>query len=337
MEKNRNLYLDLLKSFLIITVVIGHTLVYFFPEKYIYNNIFKVIYSFHMFLFIFISGYLVSFSKQNINLDWIKKRFIRLMLPYIVWTALIMILNNKFDFLGFLLELIKPSYWFLIILFLYDLTYYIIKNFIRKIKNQIKFIIIYIVTVILIWIITKRYISQTDILHMYSIYLPEYFLGVFLYSYREKVIKIIKKYKKIFLLLYPIAMTLYTYEDHSKFNNIIQYNVLYYLDYTLSTNILNIISTVYNHYIVAPLGMVFWTLIIYYIYKSKINIKIFSYIGKYTLSIYVISNLFNYRYINIENIDILISIFLGILLPIIIEYVSKFFPKIHYILFGTYK
>lgn len=41
MEKNRNLYLDLLKSFLIITVVIGHTLVHFFPEKYIYNNIIR--------------------------------------------------------------------------------------------------------------------------------------------------------------------------------------------------------------------------------------------------------------------------------------------------------
>ena len=61
---NRNLYIDLIKGIAIITVIIGHLIQYTsvgnfnFYENYIY----KFIYSFHMPLFMLISGYLFYFS-----------------------------------------------------------------------------------------------------------------------------------------------------------------------------------------------------------------------------------------------------------------------------------
>lgn len=65
----RNSYLDIAKSLGIILVVIGHCIqygsgsLYFEKELYFYNILFKFIYSFHMPLFMLISGYLFGYNK----------------------------------------------------------------------------------------------------------------------------------------------------------------------------------------------------------------------------------------------------------------------------------
>lgn len=336
-KKYRDLYIDILKSFLIISVVIGHTIVTFFPEDYIYNNIFKWIYSFHMFLFIFISAYLVKLVDHEINFLWIKKRFFRLIIPYIVWTALLLIINNNFSLNEYWALIIKPSYWFLIILFLYDVTYYVLNIITNKINKQMKIIVIYIIFVMFIWFISKNIIKNSEILHLYSIYLPEYFIGIFAFLFKDRLISIVKKYQYFIILLYPISMIIYTFKDHSVFISTMKWIISCVTTYNISNNILNIISVFYNHYLVAPLGMMFWGLILWRLYKLGILGNRFSAIGRYTLSIYVMSSFFNCHYFNIFIIDILTSIILGVFLPIIFEVIVKFFPNIHYILFGSYK
>ena len=54
--KERNIIIDLLKSVAIILVVVGHIMVSLYPENYNENLIFKICYSFHMPLFIFVGG-----------------------------------------------------------------------------------------------------------------------------------------------------------------------------------------------------------------------------------------------------------------------------------------
>lgn len=67
----RNVYLDIVKAFTIICVVIGHCIqsgsgAYFFTAMmYFENAIFKIIYTYHMPLFMVISGYLFAFSVRN--------------------------------------------------------------------------------------------------------------------------------------------------------------------------------------------------------------------------------------------------------------------------------
>lgn len=71
----RNQFIDSLKGFAIILVVLGHSL-----EKFGYNDslVHNLIYAFHMPLFFVISGYLSA----NPN---IKKRFTGLMVPFFIW------------------------------------------------------------------------------------------------------------------------------------------------------------------------------------------------------------------------------------------------------------
>lgn len=60
----RSEYLDVLKAFTIVCVIIGHCIQYGSGARYLENQcyfdniVFKIIYSFHMPLFMLISGYL---------------------------------------------------------------------------------------------------------------------------------------------------------------------------------------------------------------------------------------------------------------------------------------
>lgn len=91
-------YITLLQAFAIILVVLGHaTRIYFYPGGWyyhapnihseIFNVITRIIYTFHMPLFIFISGYLCEKSLLNESkmFDYIKRRFKRLIIPFWIW------------------------------------------------------------------------------------------------------------------------------------------------------------------------------------------------------------------------------------------------------------
>lgn len=82
----RDKNIDILRGFAILLVVIGHAVVYntTAPEDML---IYKLIYSFHMPLFMFLSGY-VLFGRENINtLSFIFKKFRSLIIPYISWST----------------------------------------------------------------------------------------------------------------------------------------------------------------------------------------------------------------------------------------------------------
>lgn len=92
MEINkRNPVIDVLKGLGIILMVIGHS---GFPFT-------RFIYLFHMAVFFMASGF--CYKKENAEnikscLYFIKRRFISLWLPYVIWTSIFSILNNFFIF-----------------------------------------------------------------------------------------------------------------------------------------------------------------------------------------------------------------------------------------------
>ena len=81
--KERLLYIDNLKGFAILLVVLGHCIQFREPD-YDSNWLFRIIYSFHMPLFFIISGYV---SHQNdIQIEsLVTKRAKQLLLPYFIW------------------------------------------------------------------------------------------------------------------------------------------------------------------------------------------------------------------------------------------------------------
>lgn len=107
------LWADALRGILIILVVIGHALQYGDYENRLSWNI---IYSFHMAAFFVISGYVSH--RPHFEKGRIVKRAKQLLLPFMVWTLLVGIIN------GDMIEhcyvtLLHPdhSFWFLYVLF----------------------------------------------------------------------------------------------------------------------------------------------------------------------------------------------------------------------------
>lgn len=105
-ETVRNGTLDTLKGIAIILVIFAHCIQFgsgsnYLESKSFYDNVvFKFIYSFHMPLFMLISGYLFHFSIQNHSfLHNLKTRFNSLLLPIIVWQTIWILLGglNNYD------------------------------------------------------------------------------------------------------------------------------------------------------------------------------------------------------------------------------------------------
>lgn len=78
-------YLDNLKGFLIICVVLGHVIQFLNPH-FDEVPLFRLIYSFHMPLFMWASGY-VNY-REKIVLNVLKRRALQLVLPFVAWVTL---------------------------------------------------------------------------------------------------------------------------------------------------------------------------------------------------------------------------------------------------------
>lgn len=97
-KRKRDDYLDIVKGVAIFSVVLGHCIQYgsgaeFLEENlFFYNDIYRFIYSWHMPLFMLVSGYLFSFSvKRHEWSSLLKNRFNQLLLPILSWSLLVAI------------------------------------------------------------------------------------------------------------------------------------------------------------------------------------------------------------------------------------------------------
>lgn len=107
-------YIDNLKGFLIILVVLGHV-IQKSDVDFDHNIAFRYIYSFHMPLFMCVSGF-VCYSQV---LDWklVKKRFNQLMVPFLTWAVVSACLAGEWTKL--IQNILHPdtALWFLWVLF----------------------------------------------------------------------------------------------------------------------------------------------------------------------------------------------------------------------------
>jgi len=93
----RNKIIDITRGYAMFLVVLGHAIQYANPETMDENIIFRLIYSFHMSLFMFISGLAVSYSKTEINSDWLRKRFFNLIIPFFAWGIIPFFFNKNWS------------------------------------------------------------------------------------------------------------------------------------------------------------------------------------------------------------------------------------------------
>lgn len=129
MKPERNILIDVLKGFAILLVVIGHSVQYNMPGHFDHSLIFRVIYSYHMPFFMFLSGF-VSFGTFDGSKAKLVKRFKSLIIPFWCWFLISYIFSliifylrggSQPDFLKSIVEILKsPDHglWFLWVLFL---------------------------------------------------------------------------------------------------------------------------------------------------------------------------------------------------------------------------
>ena len=158
---------DILKFFLMFLVVFGHAVEFYITESQLMSNIFLFIYSFHMPLFLFLSG---LFSKRLIN----GKRYGKMagylvlyLLTKLIFAVLQFISSGKFS-ITLLSE--KGLPWYMFVMF----SFPIITVWLRKIKPQY----VLITTVILAMIAGyDNNINDFLMLSRTFAFYPFYYLG----------------------------------------------------------------------------------------------------------------------------------------------------------------
>ena len=116
-NKSRIEWVDALKGFLILLVVIGH-LTQSYEQA---NGLYTFIYTFHMPLFFWVSGYLsVNLARRNAS-QYVIKKVLTLLLPFISFAIIASFVKGVDSPVDFFLRFNKHGYWFLLTLFFFSL------------------------------------------------------------------------------------------------------------------------------------------------------------------------------------------------------------------------
>ncbi len=276
-ENTRLSFIDVAKAFAIIFIVLGHTVAY--SEHC--SIIFKYVYSFHVFLFFFLSGYTFSTNKKYI--DFIKNKFLRIMIPYYFWATAFLVpyailgksigesldKTTQFNLLDSLLSIAYASgeglmqnrpLWFLPALFTTVSIYYLL---IKLTDKQKLYSIVLLVITLIVSIVCDKFLTillPMSISH-FLVLGPAFYIGYLFNKFNLK--EYIFKYYYIILLTVIGSICAVT-------NITISYRILNFGNLLLAflSGLLLSITTLYTAY--------------------KINkCKLLEYVGKNTLGILI--------------------------------------------------
>jgi len=117
-SNKRLLQFDLLKVFACLLVIWGHTIMHMYVSDYIANPIYRFIYSFHMNLFMMISGLFASSAMKLDVKTFLIKKAQQLIYPCVVWGICVLLIINGSEVLETGLSQISVSgllsdlYWY---------------------------------------------------------------------------------------------------------------------------------------------------------------------------------------------------------------------------------
>lgn len=210
-DRQRNLYLDVIKGLTILFVLWGHSIQYFTVDEFDFfeNSTFKFIYSFHMPLFMLVSGYLFYYSQRKRTLiQTIKGRIINTGIPIVIWNTIYYVVElsinklqgNKVNISFFSWLQSLRGLWFLWSVLAASIVVTVICT-IYKGKLQI---------VLLIFGITCMVVFPNKNMNLF---MYPYFITGFLFNiYKEKINRKLLNFKYISLILFPVLMIFYKKE-----------------------------------------------------------------------------------------------------------------------------
>lgn len=331
MERNKKI--DFIRAFAIITVIIGHCIQFgsgttYYTGKCLEDPIFKFIYSFHMPLFMLLSGYLFYHTLiRHSFIANIKSRFITLFIPIIMWNIVPFIMYTYHDrphtfyylFKTYLSTMVENS-WFLWAIFYCSFAVLIVN---RLFKDNL---FVYFIGFLLTFMI-----PDSHNLSLYKYMYPFFLIGYFYHKYSEKLnekaLLLLNSWKLLGTVAVIFVFLLYFFNNDS---------YIYTTGYTLINKEMPLrqLGIDLYRFLIGLIGSFFIILLLLKIYP-KINegiINIFSVIGINSLGIYMISGLiFQYLLPNITSwitsINYLIVLFESVIIVMVALLISLCIKK----------
>ena len=239
--------------------------------------------------------------------------------------------------------IVGTNIWYLKVLFLCDIVLCITRNLkykLRKLMTDDKKIDLYIFIFIFLLFNFVAYRAQNsicDAIKMLVIYYPFYFSGWYAARYKIKMKDMIYKAS---VIIYPISMIFYGYKEGRAEKFLVFKKALLEVGIS-SVNIqkiehlyLGALGKIYTHFVVAPIGCIFAWWGIEQICKIDFVKKITSVIGFYSMQVYLMSGYLQFKYTNIYYYDEVISLVLGLVIPVIAGKIIEKHNFISGMLFG---
>lgn len=184
MPKERIIWLDNLKVFLILMVVLGHTLL-FTNHEGTGNLPYRIISSFWMPLFMFTSG----FSSYRVEQGWdvVKKRFFQLMIPFLSWSVVVCAIQGTYHLEKMFLYPTE-SMWFLYALFFIILIHVLTCKVAKRVGIKEELLVLIVAAVL--WgaqRATRCHFFATDLISYHFVF---YSLGFYFRKYYDHTMRL---------------------------------------------------------------------------------------------------------------------------------------------------
>lgn len=271
-EKSRLVYMDSMRGMMMLLVIYSH--IFYFSLKcdtFLYN----VFLSFRMPAFFFVSGF---FSYKNLGtvsggriLLMINKKIKGQLVPTLVVSAIYLLVSG-ISYLDFMFDDAKTGYWFPIVLFEVFVVYYSLIYFFGKMRENVVFCLIFIVSTLLYF---SRVFLHGDVVDFFSLdkfccYFVFFVLGAFVRS-KERVFNKLVVNKYISAICFVLFFTSFFPPVE-----------------VIPLPILNLIRRFTGLFIVY---LIFYTYRDYWASNAKVS-RFLSYVGKNTLEIYLLHYFF---------------------------------------------
>ncbi len=217
--------IDITRAIAMLFIVLGHTLVH--SENC--SAIYKFIYSFHVILFFVISGF--TFSGKKKFFEFLKGKFLRIMIPYFIWAVLFLVpymlfasgvsadlgRETSLDLLGQIKTIFYGDFvnlmqnrplWFLPALFTTELIYYFVVRVSEKFpKAELPLLI----TMILVSFVAVRFLKVTLPWGLNQAIIIGWFLYLGYLMKKHNILEKVLSVKHILIPLFLVAGSLACY------------------------------------------------------------------------------------------------------------------------------
>lgn len=269
----RNQKIDLLKGIAITLVVWGHSIQYLKKDgiSFFENPVFIIIYSFHMPLFMMISGYLFHYSLSKYSTaDIVITKFKQLIVPMLTWILLNSIIFQETLNLATIKSGAIYLFWFISALFvlcvMYSICYKIAKN-----NAEIIFMAAFFISL--------RFGDDMN-MDMIKFMAPYFLIGLLSHRYYDVITNYKNKIGMLSISIWIVMLSLwkteyYIYVSHMSFHDVNFWHQLHIVLFRYIIGLAGSFSVIYLSSLMVN--------------RSLLNT--FSYLGTYTLPIYILSSM----------------------------------------------